>query len=381
MRGATREELLRSNAIRISIHAPRAGATYEALARGGSRYISIHAPRAGATVSRFCLIAGLQFQSTLPVRERPAFYQTLAQAFYFNPRSPCGSDSFACSISSAQSIFQSTLPVRERLRYSLSRESKRSISIHAPRAGATQRDPSAGQANKFQSTLPVRERRVQHSTGVIRHPNFNPRSPCGSDWLAYRCRSRAVYFNPRSPCGSDSLKKDNPKPGLHFNPRSPCGSDEPGLEKVQGSGIFQSTLPVRERLSSPGSDLYLIRISIHAPRAGATTIMPPVLYQAIISIHAPRAGATNPSRDCGRTCRFQSTLPVRERLRHLLPLHHRAGFQSTLPVRERPAVLEILNKSVSISIHAPRAGATALLATLERVYGYFNPRSPCGSDF
>ena len=103
-----------------------------------------------------------------------------------------------------------------------------------------------------------------------------------------------------------------------------------------------------------------------------------------ISIHTPTKGATFvggfPFSSSGL---FQSTLPRRERLKHILMDSRSLGFQSTLPRRERPkrhyvhgqtgsfqSTLprrERLNPyfpvldAFTISIHTPTKGATAIL--------------------
>ena len=83
----------------------------------------------------------------------------------------------------------------------------------------------------------------------------------------------------------------------------------------------------------------LVRISIHAPTRGATTICFGLVLFIDISIHAPTRGATKPSLLLLPRQLFQSTLPREER--------------RFLPVKEVISVL--------ISIHAPTRGATAIL--------------------
>ena len=103
-----------------------------------------------------------------------------------------------------------------------------------------------------------------------------------------------------------------------------------------------------------------------------------------ISIHTPTKGATFvggfPFSSSGL---FQSTLPRRERLKHILMDSRSLGFQSTLPRRERPkrhyvhgqtgsfqSTLPRRERQVeagvqlvdtTISIHTPTKGATAIL--------------------
>ena len=98
-------------------------------------------------------------------------------------------------------------------------------------------------------------------------------------------------FNPRAPCGARHVVCDNDlKSFRHFNPRAPCGA----------------------RLRAVPGDFTLLKISIHAPRAGRDLALKKTLLSFVISIHAPRAG-----RDLRRSfneshlAEFQSTRPVR----------------------------------------------------------------------
>ena len=125
--------------------------------------------------------------------------------------------------------------------------------------------------------------------------DFNPRSPWGSDFRRAARRRRCSNFNPRSPWGSDAeIVADNVYFGEFqstlpvgerrvegsvcvgdndFNPRSPWGSDELRNSAALPVRAFQSTLPVGERPEIPeGHPQGGIRISIHAPRGGATQL-------------------------------------------------------------------------------------------------------------
>ena len=80
----------------------------------------------------------MQFQSTLPRRERPPIPADFSQTADFNPRSREGSD----------------------------------IMAEVKEAGL----------KLFQSTLPRRERRERRAAEICVH-HFNPRSREGSDWM------------------------------------------------------------------------------------------------------------------------------------------------------------------------------------------------------
>ncbi len=79
--------------------------------------------------------------------------------------------------------------------------------------------------------------------------------------------------------------------GTYFNPRSREGSDESSVDVVAADGVFQSTLPRRER------PMWSWRRSV----------------RRAISIHAPAKGATWYREKIIEMVEFQSTLPRRER--------------------------------------------------------------------
>ena len=80
-------------------------------------------------------------------------------------------------------------------------------------------------------------------------------------------------------------------------------------------------------------------------------------------------------------CRlFQSTLPCGERLVLDPAVKLLLKFQSTLPCGERRRCPCIVPLGISISIHAPLRGATLSAPGVCSSAGYFNPRSPAGSD-
>ena len=78
----------------------------------------------------------------------------------------------------------------------------------------------------------------------------------------------------------------------HFNPHSHEGSDLGGRGIGKTYGLFQSTLPRRER-PVPRQGFYgLYIISIHTPTKGATQSYADVKREIEISIHTPTKGAT-----------------------------------------------------------------------------------------
>ena len=123
---------------------------------------------------------------------------------------------------------------------------------------------------------------------------------------------------------------------VDFNPCSPCGERPPSYATgAEASPNFNPCSPCGERLVDKRRDAALIRISIHAPRAGSDCGSPNQLNFNDISIHAPRAGS-----DCNPAA--------------------------------RPS------RSTRISIHAPRAGSDPNGCAPTGTTPNFNPCSPCG---
>ena len=79
----------------------------------------------------------MQFQSTLPRRERRSVQKLIGVLVDFNPRSREGSDGIPDGLCPAWMLFQSTLPRRERQFARAVYVYILRISIHAPAKGAT----------------------------------------------------------------------------------------------------------------------------------------------------------------------------------------------------------------------------------------------------
>ena len=131
---------------------------------------------------------------------------------------------------------------------------------------------------------------------------------------------------------------------------------------------FQSTLPRRER---PGaSDTRPLRQHFN-PRSREGSDKNYDIKDWVsfyISIHAPAKGATTAGDISVPPCRFQSTLPRRERPTPSSTNLSLQEFQSTLPRRERLYHAISLNTDLGISIHAPAKGATFDRKHLSRYY-------------
>ncbi len=145
--------------------------------------------------------------------------------------------------------------------------------------------------------------------------------------------------------------------GVNFNPRSREGSDEDIPLPRFGAGLFQSTLPRRERQMRTYLFAALTRFQSTLPRRERPLPANFNIFIECISIHAPAKGATDVAIHDPAGVQFQSTLPRRERQGASGMTDGELRFQSTLPRRERlfPGCFPVL-------------------------WLYFNPRSREGSD-
>ena len=101
-----------------------------------------------------------------------------------------------------------------------------------------------------------------------------------------------------------------------------------------------------------------LRISIHAPARGATSVSHADWHGDGISIHAPARGATIPAYDSDNVSRISIHAPARG---------------ATLKMQSPP-------RHAFISIHAPARGATISPGKDDGIKSNFNPRSRKGSD-
>ena len=211
----------------------------------------------------------------------------------------------------------------------------------------------------FQSTHPMRGATVPLQGGACCQSYFNPRTPCGVRRINSTSTRHGWDFNPRTPCGvrlgqnldkseDDTISIHAPHAGCdlhglpnrqgrpHFNPRTPCGVRLHSRGKTAQFVTFQSTHPMRGATTLQfNAALGMVAFQSTHPMRGATELNTAFVELCRISIHAPHAGCDFPS--CSRRYSLSS-------------------FQSTHPMR----------------------GATETLMTRQPVWGYFNPRTPCG---
>ena len=235
--------------------------------------ISIHAPHAGRDVILNPIPQEVAlFQSTRPMRGATiSLTLRRSAALYFNPRAPCGRDGLYGYSRYLLPEFQSTRPVRARLQLRQELHAAKQISIHAPRAGATLQKPTS----YFHITISI------HAPRAGATKSGSP--PCYTDSIAIHApRAGATeaiktfhehgYISIHAPRAGATRRIDGvyrrvyisihaPRAGatrdhtLHgriranFNPRAPCGRDPVPVDPVLAELQFQSTRPVRARLT------------------------------------------------------------------------------------------------------------------------------------
>ena len=142
------------------------------------------------------------------------------------------------------------------------------VSIHVPTRGTTRPLLWALELPVwFQSTFPHGERQYRCGNGK-QYRGFNPRSHTGNDQMLLVVDLRSMCFNPRSHTGNDDIGED--------------------------------ILPD-------------VKVSIHVPTRGTTSLRIVIAPFSSVSIHVPTRGTTMKSRILQSISMFQSTFPHGER--------------------------------------------------------------------
>ena len=218
------------------------------------------------------------------------------------------------------------------------------VSIHAPREGCDDLEAITPLCrSKFQFTHPGRGATGKTATLTEDARRFNSRTPGGVRPTSPRapsiCRQR---FNSRTPGGVRLRVRPILVRGLlGFNSRTPGG-----VRPVKKSDRRLST---KFQFTHPGRGATVVAREVH-------------LDTNDVSIHAPREGCDARSSDTrARAIRFQFTHP---------------GRGATWSTRPRIWLL-------SVSIHAPRRGATEIARLLQEweVVSIHAPREGCDSRF
>ena len=121
-------------------------------------YVSIHAPAKGATRIVGTLYPACTFQSTLPRRERPRLNTSSTSVFSFQSTLPRRERQMVAKDLGTDTYVSIHAPAKGATAKAAAVSAAISVSIHAPAKGATDWCGKADGVAMFQSTLPRRER-------------------------------------------------------------------------------------------------------------------------------------------------------------------------------------------------------------------------------
>ena len=180
--------------------------------------------------------------------------------------------------------------------------------------------------------------------------------------------------------GSDQKDDDGTRYDADFNPRSPWGERRSRPGKCTAQSYFNPRSPWGERPGLTGAvPGRSCGFQSTLPVGGATSARTGVNYDTGISIHAPRGGSDFPgAQQCYRCRDFNPRSPWGERLAISPSFLSMALFQSTLPVGGATCrSSSVRSKSTDFNPRSPWGERPGLL-TLPSVSSNFNPRSPWG---
>ena len=211
------------------------------------------------------------------------------------------------------------------------------VSIHAPRAG---RDSC-------------------FARGAQRTSRFNPRAPCGARQSYKRDGAVIKKFQSTRPVrGATSFPPYGVLFFLGFIPRAPCGARLSPCGTTFSVLHFQSTRPVRGATYVLRFSLYNGRFQSTRPVRGATFgLVYGIIFSAFQSTR-PVRGAT----PCGGVILSQSRC-----------------FNPRAPCGARRLLQCTPSLTLTVSIHAPRAGRDCVPHADSPAQSRFNPRAPCGA--
>ena len=129
--------------------------------------------------------------------------------------------------------------------------------------------------------------------------------------------------------------------------------------RENSKATFQSTHPVRGATKHDAPHAVLLRISIHAPRAGCDDIEAPLIVKSFKfqSTHPVRGATRTVCANLIHTHHFNPRTPCGVRLQRVLDDRYvKQNFNPRTPCGVRPYIRAKLYKRQPISIHAPRAG-------------------------
>ena len=165
---------------------------------------------------------------------------------------------------------------------------RKRISIHAPAKGAT----------------------LCFLLLIVNKCHFNPRSREGSDQGAV-AGSTIDVISIHAPAKGATRKSSGIKSRAFISIHAPAKGATADAAMLYLAGVFQSTLPRRERHLAQATLQDFLSISIHAPAKGATVYDFGDITYNRISIHAPAKGATGEAGTFNVTTRISIHAPAK----------------------------------------------------------------------
>ena len=189
--------------------------------------------------------------------------------------------------------------------------------------------------------------------------NFNPRTPVGCDVDAVGGRSQTILFQSTHPSGVRRLDYRLINRCIVISIHAPQWGATNSIPGSKAIDVFQSTHPSGVRRDAQCSCLLSGVISIHAPQWGATSSSP--------------SGSSCP-------CNFNPRTPVGCDMGHRLTISPDWGFQSTHPSGVRLSDSTAKSTANLFQSTHPSGVRRTPPAPARAAWGYFNPRTPVGCD-
>ena len=289
-----------------------------------------------------------------------ALIAILDSNIYFNPRTPRGVRRSSLARPQRPTRFQSTHPSRGATADKATERLRHEISIHAPHAG---RDNSTGDVyDNCEISIHAPHAGRDNSTGdVYDNCEISIHAPhAGRDVILNPIPQEVALFQSTRPMRGATISLTlRRSAALYFNPRAPCGRDRWPSPAPTSTENFNPRAPCGRDCST--SFLLLLAFGFQSTR--------------------PVRARLRYRMACGSSSPFQSTRPVRARPPRRPAAESPVGFQSTRPVRARRYRTH-WPRSLRIYFNPRAPCGRDLLTSLCRVeMVHFNPRAPCGRDF
>ncbi len=252
----------------------------------------------GARLAGWCgAVAGmaLLFQSTRPRGARLASSCSASRSDRFNPRARAGRDGIPTAGRACCSSFNPRARAgRDSPAWALACASSLCFNPRARAGRDAQRGGDVVVGQRFQSTRPRGARPPVWYLPRSRRP-FQSTRPRGARRWTLGIPTSTRRFQSTRPRGARPAATDRPAAASRgFNPRARAGRDQINASGVGVHAEFQSTRPRGARLFGGRGWVDPVKVSIHAPARGATSVTQPNNHTDLFQSTRPR-GARLPA--------------------------------------------------------------------------------------